>query len=443
MRKRYAGAAVVGLGCVTLSLALGQAPQPPAPPQQAPRQLPADITQAGFAQPATAVTPAGRDLTKLSPLTRQVHLCAQRGGEWLFRMNQPTGRFLPGWRPAVAQPVEDDHFVRQAGAALALARAATYFRNEGYAARARQAVLTLLAETGADPRDPHARCTQLPSSVCNRLGAAGQLLAAIHELPAPADDLLAQGEQLARFIYRQQRPDGSLAYTDAPDEAGDPDGVNHYPGLALYGLMRSLAHTPRAMKPQDQAWKFDLARKALAHYRAWWREHRHPAFAAAMIPACAELYLASKDRTKDAAAAEFCFEMADWLCSLQYVQLDPRHPHWAGGFQAFAEGRPVPSPPRAADAAYVAALVEAGRVTRQVPDLDRYPRYRDAAGRGAQFLATLQFTEANTQHFAPEYRQQYLLGGFHAANQDGDLRLDDTRQAVAALVQYLAGLPDQ
>src|SRR5262245_31920427 len=217
MRKRYAGVAAVGL-CVTLSLALGQTPQapqtsPPAPPKQAPRQLPAEISQAGYSQPAEAVT-QGRDLAKMSPLTRQVHLCAQRGSEWLFRMNQPTGRFVPGWLPAVARPVEDDHFLRQAGAALALARAARHFQNEGYAARARQAVLTLLAETGADPSDPHARCTQLPSAVCNRLGAAGLLLAAIHELPAPADDLLTQGEQLARFIYRQQKPDGSLADTD-------------------------------------------------------------------------------------------------------------------------------------------------------------------------------------------------------------------------------------
>ena len=50
----------------------------------------------------------------------------------------------------------------------------------------------------------------------NRLGATGLLLAAIHELPAPADDLLIQGEQLARFIFNQQRPDGSLSLCDDP-----------------------------------------------------------------------------------------------------------------------------------------------------------------------------------------------------------------------------------
>jgi hypothetical protein len=445
MRKRFAGGAVLGLGGVVLSLALGQAPQPqpkapgaaPPGPPAPPRPLPADLLQTNFVPPAAsaAVAPPGRDLSKLPPLVQQMHLTARRGGEWLFRAHLPTGRFLAGWRPALNQPADDDPFLRQAGAALALARAARYFQDERYAARARQAVLTLLAETGADARDPHARCTTLPSSVVNRLGAAGLLLAAIHELPAPADDLLMQGEQVAKFIFNQQRPDGSLSYADGPEVAADPDGVNHYPGWALYGLMRSQQARPHP-------WKAEFFRRSAAYYRPWWRDHKSPAFAASMAPACAEAYLASKERAKDAAAADFCFELCDYLCGLQYQTLDPQHPHWLGGFQPVAQGKPVAEMPRAADAASITALVEGCRVTRQVPDLERYPRYKDAAQRGAQFLATLQYTESNTQHFAAEYRAKYLVGGFHASPADGDLRLDDTRHAVAALVQYLATVPD-
>ena len=53
-----------------------------------------------------------------------------------------------------------------------------------------------------------------------------------------------------------------------------------------------------------------------------------------------------------------------------------------------------------------------------------------------QFLATLQYTDANTRHFADWYRPT-LIGGFYASHQDGNLRIDYTQHAVCALVQYL------
>lgn len=437
MHRRFA---VIGLVGVALSAAPGQAPPQKSatePAPGSPRLLPANLTPTGFVPPSdqSGLRTQNSPLSKLSPLSQQIHIVAKRGSEWLYRAHQPNGRFLTGWRPTLAQAIDDDSFLRHAGAALALARAARHFQDERYAARARQAVLTLLTETGADPRDPHARCTTLPSSVVNRLGAAGLLLAAIHELPAPADDLLVQGEQIARFIFNQQQSDGSLNCTDDPKAAADADGANLYPGWALYALMRSQTARP-------QPWKTEFFRRSLGYYRVWWKEHPSPAFAASMAPACAEAYLTSKDRTKDAAAADFCRELCDWLCELQYQTLDARDPAWLGGFQSVERGKPVRGMPRASDAAYIAAIVEGCRVARQVPDLERYPRYKDAVQRGAQFLTTLQYTESNTQQFAAEYRAKFLVGGFHGSPVDGDLRLDDTRLAVAALVQYLMTVPE-
>jgi hypothetical protein len=49
----------------------------------------------------------------------------------------------------------------------------------------------------------------------------------------------------------------------------------------------------------------------------------------------------------------------------------------------------------------------------------------------------LQYVEANTQFFNPQYRRRNLLGGFHASPEDGTLRIDYTQQAVCAMVQYL------
>jgi hypothetical protein len=93
-------------------------------------------------------------------------------------------------------------------------------------------------------------------------------------------------------------------------------------------------------------------------------------------------------------------------------------------------------PPQASSASAAFSLAEASQIARQAGDLQRYQRYRQATERCLQFLATLQYTEANTQHFAEWYRPA-LLGGFHSSHQDGNLRLEQTHQTVSALLSYL------
>ncbi len=373
--------------------------------------------------------PPARDLSKLPPLLQQMYLSAQRGADWLHRSNRPDGRFVYGHLPALKMPLEGDHYLRQAGTAFALARAARFTQDERYTAVARQAVLRLLLDTAVDPSDPQVRATTLPSIVVNRLAAAGLLLLAIHELPAPGEDLLEQAEQLCHFIRKRQRPDGSLSYTDQTEAVTtanvDPEGINHYPGEALYGLMLSQRHRP-------VPWKTEVVRKALAYYRPWWRGHKSVAFVPWQTAAYTEAYL----RTKEQAFADCVHEMNDWLCGLQYAQLDPRHPLWYGGFMEWADGRPAAVEPQVSAAASAESLAEACRVARQAGDVPRHQRYREALERCLQFVTTLQYTDANTQHFADWYRP-VLLGGFHASHQDGNLRIDYTQHAVSALVQYL------
>src|SRR5206468_2226493 len=197
-----------------------------------------------------------------------------------------------------------------------------------------------------------------------------------------------------------------------------------YPGLALYGLMRSQAHLPAPWKP-------DLVRQALAYYRPWWQSHKSTAAVPWQTAAYAEAYLL----TRDPAFAEAVNEMNDWLVDLQYAQFDPRAPLWLGGFRTWSGGRAVATPPQVSSAVYAAGLAEACRVARQAGDLTRYQRYREALERCLQFVATLQYTEANTRHFADWYRPT-LLGAFHASHQDGNLRLDYTQHALCALAQY-------
>jgi hypothetical protein len=404
---------------VALSLTRGQDPGS-APSSAVTKAASAENPQAA---PAPA-QPAARDLSKLPPLQKQVYLSAQAGTAWLHRANGPDGRFVYGYIPALKTPMEGDHFLRQAGAAVALARAARFTGDPRHAARATQAIVALLGDTAVD--DAQVRCSVFPNATVDRLAAAGLLVLAIHELPQPASDLLARSEQLCNFIRNQQRADGSLRYgDDAKAEAGDPDGVNYYPGEALYGLMRS-------QQRQPAAWKTDLARKAIGYYRPWWRQHKSMAFVPWQTAACTEAYLLSKEHV----FADFVYEMNDWLCGLQYERLDPRQVLWYGGFMGWADGKAVESAPQVSSASYAEGLAEACRVAGAAGDLTRHRRYRDALERCLQFLTTLQYTETNTQHFADWYRPM-LLGAFHASHQDGDLRIDYTQHAVCAMVQYL------
>ncbi|MFO0842774.1 MAG: hypothetical protein U0797_10320 [Gemmataceae bacterium] len=414
MRTRLlALALVVTAASVTFSLIRGQAPAPATPSDPAPA--------AESAATPGRLAPA-RDLSRLTKLQQQVLFSAQSGADWLFRMHGVKGRFLPGYIPALKQPLEGDSYQRQAAAAAALARAAKLCGEERYAARATQAVLALLEDTAADAGDSLSRYTTLPPAVVNRLGAAGQLALAIYELPAPQKDLLDRAEELTRYLSRQANPDGTLRYGESktPD-----DGVNHHPGVALAALARS-----HRVRPAP--WKAEAVRKAAPAYRAWWKAHRSPEFVPMQTAAFAEAYLATRDK----ALADFVFEMNDWVCSLQYTRIDPRRMNWFGGFQAVADGGPVEAEPTAGCAGLAEGLCEASRVAREVGDVERHQRYAEAAERCLQFLSTLQYTEASTQHFASWYRER-LVGGFHASHQDGNLRLDHTQQAVSAKLAYL------
>lgn len=408
-------------GLVSLSLSRGQDPTRSSAPV---------VTPPGPRRFVPPVTPAARperkparDLARLTPLQQQMYTSARRGASWLARMNGVKGRFVPGWIPSLNTAVEGDDFLRQAGAAYALARASRFLQDEDQAARATHAVLTLLQET-TESADRKVRHPVMPGAVVNRVAATSLLVLAINELPSPRKELLDQSEQLCEYLRRQQRPDGSLAldqYAGAGKKAADSDAQCQYTGQPLYTLMRSQEFRPAA-------WKTDVVRKALSHSMKWWREHKDRDSVYWLSAACAEAFLLTKEK----AFADAVFEMNDWLCGLQLERLDERHPQWLGGFQNTVAG----GAPDIGSAICAGALAEACRVTRQLGDLTRHERYGAALERGLQFVCTLQYTEGETQHFADWYRPR-LVGGFHTTHRDGTIRLDSTQHAVSALVQYL------
>lgn len=424
-----------GLGLLLAGFVLAQTGQPP-------RTLPPEIlnppgqgqpspiqpvsgtrpdTQIGKTPPRIALLPTA----KLNDLQKQMLHSTQRATVWLTRMHTPNGRFVRGWLPDLNVELETDSYLRQAGAALALARAARFSGEAELNARATQCLLSLLDETTLDEQTG-ARFTPLPSAAVNRLGAAGLLVAAINELPDPKADLLARSEQLCVYIRKQAQPAGWLAFTDQVPDAvpGNHEAMQTYPGMALFGLQLSQRHKPAA-------WKGELLKKAVAFYHPWWRTNRTLEFLPWQVAAYTEAYLA----TRDPAFGNCVAEMADWLATLQYNKLDTP-PQWYGGFMGCTDGKAIAAAPQVSTAAYAETLVHAVRVARQAGDSTRERTYVETLERSVQFLMTLQYTEAKCQHFAEGYRHK-VVGGFHVAAQEGALRLDATHHALTALVATL------
>jgi hypothetical protein len=409
------GAGLLAIG-LALPLVLGQPPagtSAPVPPTSKPVQL-----QSG----------SRPDPSKLSLLEREINLTSQRGAEWLQRANRPDGRFFYGYLPALRTLMEGDHYLQQVEATGALARAARFYRDDKAGAIARQAMLTLLEETtldkNASDKASGIRYPMMPSALVNRLAAAGMLVVAIHELPAPASDLLEKSTELCNYLRTQQAGDGSLILDTEKNgpAAGDVAAVSHYTGPALQALMRS-APAP---------WKTEAVRKAHGFYARWWREHKNMG----MIPWHTAAYVEAYRATKEPAFADTVFAMNDWLCALQYQQLEPRRQLWRGGFKSWRDGGEVAEAPEAGSALYAESLVHACVAAREAGDVRRWQRYKEAAELCLRFLTTLQYTDANTQHFSPWYRPA-LVGALHASHQDGNLRLDYTSRSVAAFVAYL------
>jgi hypothetical protein len=432
-------------GVLTHSATRGQGPTDP------PKMLPAEViaptpigpsakgvVPTAATGPSAAKKPAPfdrfRKYDELPELTREIVFANLRGTEWLSRggIHQANGRFIPGLNPALGKATEDDHFMRQALGAFALARAARLTGEEKYTVAASQTILSLLAETPKDPANPAARKPVQPAVVCNPVGATAYLALAIFELPDPAPQMSQYGEELCEFLRAHLQSDGSVQFTE-PGSPAEPDGINLYPGPALAALAMSQRSAPAV-------WKKEALARGLAHYRKHFQANPHPALVPWMTIAFAEAHL----QAKDAAYAEFVFEMSDWLCKLQYENPDRQRAFWRGGFPAVADAKVVQTAPTIDTAYYALGLADACRMIRQMSRADaaRYDQYRSALTRALQFLITLQYGEENTLHFAAHFRPA-VVGAFHASHTDGNLRIDHTAVAVAALCEFLIAGADQ
>ncbi len=425
--SRFAVAAAL-LAVAITSLVRGQTPVPP------PRPLPPSVTGANPAPapvspasgttqlpPAAAAAPIARfqRLQSFPPETVQAVYAMRAGADWLSRMNQSNGRFLPGLNPTLRAPLEDDHDLRQAFAAYALADAARFTGDQQFAARATQAVLVLLSQTRPDPADAACRVPATPPERCDPVGFAAVAALAVYALPNADPKLLAQAEELCAFLRKHA--------LDNPAPKADADALNLSPGLAVQALAASNRAKPDAAKR-------DVLAKAVGHYRGMFKSRPTPVLAAALIPGFVDFCLQSQGDKETAAAV---YELADWLCGCQYSRTDARSGAWVGGFTRGQPPAQSLAEPGFESALCAGALADTTRLTRHVPDLTRFRRYRQAAVEGLTFARMLQFSDENADHFERGFRTRFLVGGVHLTPTDGTARIDAAAYLVTAHLAFL------
>lgn len=361
------------------------------------------------------------DDSKFTPLQKQFFHSGKSGAEWLYRMNTVKGRFINGIRPSLKVEMENESFIHQASASLALARAGRVYKDERFSARSSQAILLLLEDTIIDPKNPGSRYTVLPPQILDRQLSAGILLLAIHELANPKADLLDAGEQLASFLRYSFTETTTIDKEAAAEEL---DGKGCESAVAIAAILKS-----NTLRPAP--WKTDVAKKAIISRWSAWKNQKETAPYPWRILALHEAFKTSSEKPY----AELAFELADRLSAMQYDQIDPRKPAWYGGMKTLSP-QGVELMPGVMSCILAESFAVACLTAQLCADSARHEKYTQRLAQALQFSQTIQYTESNTIHFAEWFRPR-VLGGFHNSPQDGDLRLDYTSHCVAAYALYL------
>lgn len=349
---------------------------------------------------------------------------ARLGAEWLFQAHEADGRFRMGVNPLLNLPLPDEGYLAQAEATLTLAQAARCFGEERLEVRAKQALLSLLAQTKTDAQHPNQRYTQMPGSAVNRPAAAALLVRAIQELREPGPDLLEQSEQLCNYLRTLQQPDGSfIVFERVANQVGFPPGVAFERALPHGNIACALALSHRR---QPAAWKQESIRKLAASMRSQWNREEHAGALPGCIMAIGQVY----QQTRDRELAVLALEMSDAIAKLQ-VPASPSDPMAEGGFGIYQlEG-----------AVLGEGLVSAMILAKDSGDPTRSERLRAAAERFGQHLVIHQFTPANTSHFAEWYQKQ-ITGSFFRSTGPGCNSFMGSARATRFLLCFAEGVAE-
>jgi AMMECR1 domain-containing protein len=331
------------------------------------------------------------------------------GADYLLRAQRPDGGFVYEYAPATAAYSTQDNLVRQVATAWVVAALGSRRGTARHGEAVARALTFIAARTRRAASDGAALVVADDPDTAELGAVAFGLLTLV---TAGDGALRGTAARLAEAILSLQRPDGGF-HTHFPP-ATQPKSENFFPGEAMLALMHLHARYPDPRYPE-------ALRRALPHYRAYFRRVRSTAFAPWQMAAYSRLFQLARDR----ACAEFVFEMADALLPLQFVGGTAPYPDYVGGYA----GRRAPG---ITTATCNEGVVDAYDLARAIGDRERAARYHRAALLAALFTLRLQFTPENTYYVQHPER---VLGAFRASLVDSILRIDHTQHALNSLLK--------
>jgi AMMECR1 domain-containing protein len=344
----------------------------------------------------------------------------------LIHVQQPSGLFQYEVHPfRRAHKDGPTSYVRQAGCAFAMARAAERFTDptiaEACLHSARRAIDVLLESSVVLA---NGRYLVEPGTGQGKLGVTALTLAAL-QCAGLCGAYPHQRRQLGAAIMFLQREDGSFRCTngDGPAEA-DGHAQDFFPGESLMALCRELNDG----SPQVES----VIRKAFPWYQDYFRRHPTTAFVPWQADAWRLFAEFSDDETEQGAAGRskyesFVFEIVDWILQFQRDD-DACSDEMTGGFSISG------SAPGSATACYAEAVVRAYGLASRLGATEHMERYRRAAKLAIGFIFRLQISPETAFLFDDP---DGTVGGTTKSLRDMTIRCDFDQHAITACLAAL------
>ncbi|MGE0494085.1 MAG: hypothetical protein AB7S38_33050 [Vulcanimicrobiota bacterium] len=337
---------------------------------------------------------------------------ARRGGDYLLRGLSPEGRFAYCYHPTRDRFSTDYNMLRHAGAVYALLELYQETRQPEYLEGARRGLEFMMYSVEESRKFNSTRVLVDDGSV--KLGGNALAILALARYVDVTGERrwLAEMEDLAEWMVRNQSPDGRFRVHKENYPAGEDSGFRseYYPGEALVALVNLHRLDP------DERWLKAARRAARYQIRRARREKRPPHDHWLMI-GLEQLYRIDPDPSY----RDYAFDLSEMIMTSQKTA--QARPDWDGGFYTPPRSTPTDIRLEGLNAAWALAV--------QAGDGKRIERLRSSVERGLAFSS---LCEVTPERAALLVRPDYCRGGVMRGLADPEIRIDYVQHHISALL---------
>lgn len=327
---------------------------------------------------------------KESPESKKILSAINLGGEW-FLNNQNENFIYYEYNFSKREYLENNHPLREMGAMWSIATLSEFLEDDKY---------TLLANKGFTyfenyiEKDEEDDFSYVYVTDDIKLGYSAFMILSLLKLShEKKEDHL---EQIGNGILFLQQENGELRTFFYSDQN---TGKDYYPGEALVALMAMYNYT------SDKKYLYAVE-KALPFYKEYFKNNQNTAF----VPWQTRAYYSFYQETGNSKAAEFVFEMNDYMLNQNSPKSNCSNFEFPNGITT---------------AVYLEGVNKAYLLAKRLNDEKRAICYLNFIKEASAYIIALQITESDDKK---------ALGGFRGNEQSTTLRADRNQHAVMALM---------